>query len=308
VIIAAGLTPAWQQIVRFDRFRAGEVNRALDVHWCASGKVLNVGIALAHLGAPAETIALVGGSTGEQIDRELRSLGIHARWIKAHWSTRVCTTILDIDSARATELVENAGPVTAGELDEFLRVYLERVAGADFAILTGSLPAGAPPGFFRELLLETRCPAILDIRGEELIAALAGRVFLVKPNREELARTMGKDLSTDRMLHAAMQELNDRGAEWVFVSDGARTAWASSQGQFFRFAPPKVEPVNPIGSGDCLAAAVAWALVEGASPNDAMRLGIAAAVENVGQLLPGRLDPHAVRTRAESIAAERITR
>ena len=46
MILAAGLTPAWQQIVEFDGFAVGQVNRARSVHWCASGKVLNVGIAL----------------------------------------------------------------------------------------------------------------------------------------------------------------------------------------------------------------------------------------------------------------------
>lgn len=307
MIVAAGLTPAWQQILRFDCFRTGEVNRALDVQWCASGKVLNVGIALAHLGARAETISLVGGSTGEQIEREFRSLGIPASWIKTHWSTRVCTTILDGKSLRATELVENAGPVTAAELDEFRRVYFERVTNANFAILTGSLPAGAPPGFFRELLIETRCPAILDVRGAELLAALAGPVFMIKPNREELAQTMARDLSSDRLLHAALRELNERGAEWVLVTDGARPAWASSHGQIFRITSATVPVVNPIGSGDCLAAALAWAVEEGARPSDAIRLGFAAAVENVGQLLPARLDPMAVRVRAETIIVEVIS-
>jgi len=41
VILVAGLTPAWQQILRFDDFRPGEVNRASEVQWCCSGKVLN---------------------------------------------------------------------------------------------------------------------------------------------------------------------------------------------------------------------------------------------------------------------------
>jgi tagatose 6-phosphate kinase len=131
VIVAAGLSPAWQQIMRFDRFRAGEVNRARDVHWCASGKVLNVAVALAHLGAACETIALVGGPPREQIAREFAALGIRARWVEAHWSTRVCTTILDLETGRATELVENAGPVTAAELDEFRTAYAQSAAAAE---------------------------------------------------------------------------------------------------------------------------------------------------------------------------------
>jgi 1-phosphofructokinase family hexose kinase len=301
LIIAAGLTPAWQQMMRFETFRAGEVNRALDVHRCASGKVLNVGIALAHLGAPSETISLLGGATGDQIDREFTSLGIRRRWIPAHWSTRVCTTILDAETGRATELVENAGPVTAEELEQFRAAYVDSAAQAGLVVLTGSLPAGTPPEFFDDLLLETPCPAILDIRGDELIAALERRPLLVKPNREELARTLGRDLSSDTQLHAAMRELNDRGATWVVITQGAEPAWARTQGRLFRLLPPKVTVVNPIGSGDCLAAGFVWGILDGQPPLDAIRLGLAAAAENVKQLLPARLDPELVRASAETV-------
>ncbi len=306
MIIAAGLTPAWQQIVRFDGFRPGEVNRAIDVHWCASGKVLNVALALAHLGAPCETLTLLGGPPQAQIEREFASLGIPRHWVPAHWSTRTCTTILDMQTGLATELVENAGPVTEAELQEFAAVYARRVAQAQFAILAGSLPRGAPENFFRELLEHTPCRAILDIRGAELIAALKCRPFLVKPNREELASTVGQELSTDARLHDAMRQLNAEGAKWVVVSDGTRPVWISTQDLLYRITPPEAKVVNPIGSGDCLAAGIAWGLTTGESALEAIGLGVAAAVENVAQLLPARIDSHAVRARAKSLLVEAI--
>ena len=53
MILAAGLSPAWQQIMTLAELRIGEVNRARDVQWCASGKVLNVGLALHRLARAA---------------------------------------------------------------------------------------------------------------------------------------------------------------------------------------------------------------------------------------------------------------
>jgi fructose-1-phosphate kinase PfkB-like protein len=62
-----------------------------------------------------------------------------------------------------------------------------------------------------------------------------------------------------------------------------------------RFQPPRVEHVvNPIGSGDCLAAGIAWATASGHDMLEAIRRGIAAAADNVGQLLPARLDARRV--------------
>jgi 1-phosphofructokinase family hexose kinase len=304
VIVAAGLTPAWQQIMRFERFCPGEVNRAIDVAWCASGKVLNVGMALAQLGARSDTIALVGGATGQQIVREFAERSVPLSWVECQAPTRVCTTILDVSSGRATELVENAGRATGEELDAFRRTYRHRVASAQLAILTGSLPAGAPANFFRELVSDTPCRVILDIRGPELLAALEHEVFLVKPNREELARTVGRSLDGEAELVAAMCELNRNNAQWVVVTDGARPLWISSERGCFRITPPQVTAVNPIGSGDCLAAAAAWKILNGADPLEAVRFGAAAAAANVGQLLPARFNPDAVHALVGSIRVE----
>ena len=95
MIIAAGLTPAWQQILTFDGLRFGQVNRAREAHWTASGKVLNVGLALHHLGGPNLTLALVGGLPGKTIEQQFSSLGANSRWVWSERPTRVCTTLLD---------------------------------------------------------------------------------------------------------------------------------------------------------------------------------------------------------------------
>jgi 1-phosphofructokinase family hexose kinase len=306
VILAAGLTPAWQQIMRFDGFRPGEVNRAIEVHRCASGKVLNVAVALAHLGTPCTALAPLGGPALDEIEREFSDWGICRRWIEVAAPTRVCTTILDSGTRAATELVENAPAMTASEVSRFADAFAELAAGARMAVLSGSLAEGVEPTFFHDLARAAPCPLLLDVRGPELLAALGCRPLVVKPNRDELARTLGRDLTDDEQLRLAMAELNDRGAQWVVVSTGARPVWASSQGRYYRFQPSQVDVVNPIGSGDCLAAGIAWGLVGGLDPLSAIGLGIAAAAENVRQLLPARLDRARVQTRGASIHAENV--
>ena len=116
LILSAGLTPAWQQILVFDQVRWGEVNRAREVAWCGSGKVLNAGMAVHRLGGPSLTLAPLGGSPLVEIDREFADLGVPRRWIETRAATRVCTTILDRATGRITELVENGRPLNEDEL------------------------------------------------------------------------------------------------------------------------------------------------------------------------------------------------
>ena len=302
MILSAGLTPAWQQILVFDEVRCGEVNRARDVAWCGSGKVLNAGIAVHRLGGPGLALAPLGGLPLVEIEREFAALGVPRRWIETRAATRVCTTVLDRATGRITELVENGRPLTAEELAAFHAAYAEEAGRAKVAVLIGSLPAGAPLSIYRNLVVATRCPLVLDFRGEGLLSVLDRRPYVVKPNREELAQTFRRELDDDSRLLAAMRELNRLGAQWVVVTQGPHAVWVSSLERVYRFVPPAVaEVVNPIGCGDCLAAGIAWATRRGDGLPDAVRFGIGAACDNLGKLLPGRLDFDSVTAWAKRV-------
>ncbi len=147
----------------------------------------------------------MGGATGEQIRQDAAGLGIDARWIAGTAPTRVCTTILDADRRSVTELVPEAGAIGASERAAFMAAYADEAATAAVVVLIGSLPAGTPAGFYRDLLARTPGRAVLDARGPELLEALHEKPFLVKPNREELARTLGRERLDDAELIDAMR-------------------------------------------------------------------------------------------------------
>ena len=302
MILAAGLTPAWQAILRFRSLRLGEVNRAEEAHWCASGKVLNAGMALAALGADAHTLACVGGWSGAAIRAEFEARGLSATWTSTLAPTRICTTVLT-EAGTTTELVENAAALTPEEYDAFNAAYAREAANARAVVLTGSLPRGTPATFYRDLLARTRCPVVLDARGPELLAALEQRPRVVKPNREELAMTAGHDLADRAAVLAAMRGLIERGAGAVVVTQGKAAVWVVEGRDAWELTPPAVEPiVNPIGCGDCFSAGIALALSRGEPLLDAVRLGMAAAADNITQLLPARLAPDRVNAVRDRIA------
>ena len=101
--------------------------------------------------------------------------------------------------------------------------------------------------------------------------------------------------------------MNERGAEWVVVTEGARAVWLGSAQAVYRLQPLRLaNVVNPIGCGDCLAAGLAWALSIDREPVDCVRIGIACAAQNAAALLPGRLDPEQALRDAERVEVERI--
>ncbi len=288
MILAAGLTPAWQQILTFDRLTTGRVNRARSTLWCGSGKVLNVGAALHHMGAESLTLSPIGGPTGAQIRDDFARRGIPSRWLPTNAPTRVCTTLLDESTGTTTELVENSSPLTELELNQYVAAFAEEARAAKCVVLSGSLPQQTPGDFYRRLM--EQCAAatttIMDVRGRELIECLPLRPLLVKPNREELSATVGRPLETEAAVIEAMSEVRQQGAEWVIVSSGPDPLLVLGPHGLSRISPPSVRVVNPIGCGDSLTAAIAMKIHSGCDPLDAIRFGVEYAARKAGTLFP----------------------
>ncbi len=72
----------------------------------------------------------------------------------------------------------------------------------------------------------------------------------------------------------------------MILSLGARGAMAiSREGSIFEITPPRVDALCPIGAGDALGAAYAWAIMERKEFVDAARWGVAAGTASAR--LPG---------------------
>lgn len=306
MILTAGLTPAWQHVLDFERLHIGEVNRARSAFWCPSGKVLNAAIALRHLQVQARTLTILGGDTGKFVEQELRKLQVDVEVVHSETPTRICTTLVDRTTGQATELVENAGPVSAETLQQFSDRFHLIANQCSHVLLIGSLPKGVPSDFYRQLVQDCPAKVIMDARGQELLACLPHHPFLVKPNREELSRTVGRDLKSDEDLLSAMRDLNQRGAEWVVVTQGSHAVWLTSLREAYRLIPCAVPVVNPIGCGDCMAGAMVAALEANSSAVEAVRFGMGAAAENAMHLMSARLDRNTVKALAAKVKIEPI--
>lgn len=288
MIVVAGLSPAWQQILQFSHWQRGHVCRADKALWCASGKVVNVATALHTAGADVTLVSIVGGWSGDLVRHDVSQLNIPARWISTRGTTRCCTTVLSRLSGEATELVENVSAIAENEVEAFDRAVLELLPTAEGFVFTGSLPQGYAAERLVNLVQQARCPVLLDVRGDALLACLPLQPWLVKPNREELRETLGLKGASDDV-QVAIEMLRQQGATRVVVSEGARGLWAVDADGPMTFVPARpVTVVNPIGCGDCLAAGLILGAVRGWSFPQCVLWGRDWAAENAGQLLPAR--------------------
>ncbi len=287
MILAVGATPTVQRTLRLARVELGAVNRAREVWVTASGKAVNVARVVTLLGGESRLAQFLGGDTGRFVARALDAAGVphDTVWVQGDAPTRTCTTLLP-DGGPATELVEEAPPVSPHDVAALEAAVRKHLPSARALCLSGSFPPGVPDDFYARLVEVARAagvPALVDAQRAPLRAALAARPFLVKPNREEAAAPLGLSLSGDgeQDARAAVAALTAAGAQWALVSLGrVGSRLGDGRGGLWRIESPRVDAVNPIGSGDALAAGLLFSLRKGASVPDAAVYGTACAAAN----------------------------
>ena len=308
-ILCVELTPALQDTRVFAAIEMNGVNRALSVARSPAGKSTNTARVLNTIGPAPWLTGFTGGATGALYRRGVAALGLRAAWVATAAPTRVCVTLLERDTQRVTELIEEAPLPTRQEWLAFRRTFGRLISRAGLVTLSGSLMPGAPPTVYRDLAAlaaARRVPVIIDSQRAPLLEALAARPALVKLNLRELGNTLGTPVKTLRAIAADARELLARGAENVLVTHGEHGAWLVTTATLWHFPSPRVPVCNSIGSGDAVTAGIASGLSRGQPLLEAVRLGIACGAANVLTPTPGLVNLRDVKRLLPGIMYRRI--
>ncbi|HXD54205.1 MAG TPA: PfkB family carbohydrate kinase [Solirubrobacteraceae bacterium] len=172
------------------------------------------------------------------------------------------------------------------ETDELYGVAFSAALDDGLALLTGTDPPDVlEHDIYRRLARDLRSngvPVIADLTGPPLRHALRGGVDVLKISEEELLAdglTAGPGLE---QMQAALRELHAAGAQTILLSRAERPAlvFDGAAGRFVQLSGPRVEAIEPRGTGDSMFAALAVSLAGGEELEDALRMATAAGCLN----------------------------
>ncbi len=179
----------------------GQVNRADDVREELAGKGINVsrGLTLANIHAPG--VVPIGNADINVLERTGSSFLV-PMWVEG--SLRVSTTIVD---KHGTTTKVNESPRSLSEEDWQKVIDLTeqevRNTGAKWLVIAGALPTYKSTGVYVDLqpifdsMKAMGVKVALDTSGEPLSYwARKGCANVIKPNAEELASAVGRELAT----------------------------------------------------------------------------------------------------------------
>ncbi|AVM62544.1 MULTISPECIES: 1-phosphofructokinase family hexose kinase [unclassified Actinomyces] len=291
----------------------GAVNRLASVTVEPGGKGVNVARVLAASGQPVTTV--LPAATHDPLLAAIAALGLPgltALPVPVAGAARVNTAVTEPDGT-TTKLNEPGAGLSAEEVDAVEHALLEALASAPptatdehhWAVLSGSLPPGAPVDWYVRLvgLLRPLGVRIAVDTSDAPLAALAAALpgsapDLIKPNGEELAQLAGvgaTDLEEGAMagdlepVAAAARVLVDLGIGAVMATLGAAGAVLVTPDGAWHATAPRVPVVSTVGAGDSSVAGYVLADVRGG--DESRRLSTAMAYGSAAASLPGTTLP-----------------
>lgn len=292
----------------FRKLTLGMVNRAMTTLDGPAGKSVNVAKVLKELGEQPMTTGFLGGDRGKYLQAALTKKGIESDFVTVLAETRQSITVIDQSAGTHTELVEESRPVKPADFDKLMAIVRRRLSECRAVVMSGTIVSGGPATLYRDCTRLAEAAGVLsviDAQETALLEALKARPGLVKPNRAELAATIGRQLADEADAMQAMRELCERGAQRVVVTAGKEPVLAFDRKSFCRLTVPRIKAVNTIGSGDAFTAGLVWRLVRGDDLGEACRWGSAAGMANALTPMPGEVNRADVNRLAREVEVTR---
>jgi tagatose 6-phosphate kinase len=307
MILVICLNPALQRTLWFNKFDHGEVNRASRKALSAGGKGVHVARIITALGENATLLTVLGGHAGESIKKYLERDHISYKAVSVNSETRNCTTILDCNSNKQTEVVEEGDRITKSESEAVVRAFQHLLKKSRFLVISGTALPGFAKTIYQKFVRMARqegVQTLIDATGDLLKQSLRGNPFLVKPNWKEMETLVQEKIRNIKTMKESMKEIHREGADSVLVTTESSSAILFHEARFYRIDPPQVKVVNFIGSGDGVAAGISVGMVRGLSLIESIRLGIACGTANCKTPVAGVVRPNDVQSMVSKVRIE----
>ncbi|GBG93696.1 tagatose-6-phosphate kinase [Ligilactobacillus salitolerans] len=310
-ILAITMNPSVDISYPIDHLQLDTVNRVSNVTKTAGGKGLNVARVVYQLQEPVSTSGVLGGTIGTFISQQLADIGLQEQFLHIPQESRNCIAILH-DDGQQTEVLEAGPTLTADQQVEFMDHFDQLLNEVSLVTISGSLPRGFAVDLYADMVeaaAKKDVKVILDSSGASLAAGISKehKPLLIKPNQEEIAQLVGRKLNDLADLqHVLLNEEVFGGLEWVVVSLGKDGALAKVGQELYRVTIPKINVVNPVGSGDSTVAGLAVGINRHESVPDVLKTAMTTGMLNTMEKETGHIDPTLFDEYFAKVSVEKI--
>ena len=255
----------------------------------AGGGGINVARAIGAMGGIARAFVAISGFQGQRYLERLRAEPLIPEVFHTHGETRQSFAVIDRSTGAQYRFVTPGPTWTPQQSDDVLTAIRRCTPQKGWVVLSGSQPPGVPLDFPSRLAAQMRdhsARMVLDTSGgplKALLSAGAVRQQVLRLDGAESEDLAGRKFADMHAVADFAQELIARGvAEVVVLAMGADGSILVENGnRWHSNISREVTPVSKVGAGDSFVGVFTWSLSQGASWEEALRMGVAAAASAV---------------------------
>lgn len=217
------LNPAVDMLTKASNFSLGKLNRTQEAKYVVGGKGINISVLLNNIGKKTKALGFVAGFTGYFIKSELDKLDIEHDFVETLGTTRIN---MKLTTDTETEINGQSSAVNAENITEFF-AKLDVLTTEDVVFLSGNVIAGMELEDFKKIaekVADKGATLVVDSNKDLVLDTLQYKPFVVKPNEFELGEMFGITLNSLEEILVYARKLQERGAQNVLVSRGAKGA------------------------------------------------------------------------------------
>jgi len=305
-IVAVALNPTFDRVLQVPNLQIGAHQRGRLVSIQPAGKAVNAARLLAALGTPCILTGFVGEGDRERFERSFEKSHVRVEMFEANGMTRENITLVDPQHGVETHIRDVGFPLGEEDIERLTRKLSILASKGSYVLFAGSLPPGMDAKTFADMLKVCRekgAYVAVDSSGPGLEAVKKTKgLWLIKPNREELAEIAGRPVNTEEGIRAAAETLRKQ-IDNIVVTLGAEGAYLFSRDGVWR-ARPHVEAeaiVKTVGSGDALLAGFVHYHALKKRPPECLRLGVACGTAACFQIRAGQVNPYDVKACQDGV-------
>ncbi|MBU3130316.1 1-phosphofructokinase [Clostridium tagluense] len=284
MIITVTLNPALDKTIEIDGFKIDTVNRIVSTRVDAGGKGINVSKVIKELKHKSIALGFLGGSSGNQIKNYLDDSNIDNNFLTVKGETRTNLKIFDKVNNTHTDINENGPSLGEKDITNIKQEIMEHCKEDSIVVLSGSVPSGVSTSIYADIIKSIKTKGgkvILDAEGQLLMQGIKAGPYMVKPNIDELEKAFDISINSEDEVIETAKKILEYGVKYVVISLGSKGSIFISDHKVAKVTGIKVEVKSTVGAGDSMVAAMAVAVQEDYSFEQAIKLACATSTANV---------------------------
>ena len=261
MILTVTINPLVEQRFTYRKISFKIQNRNGKLKLAAGGKGINVSRQLNKLNIQNIALTFAGGKYGKLFRDLISKEGIAFSLINTNSETRIGSVIIDSEKSKLSYFFGENQVVTPETTVKIISKMEKMIQNCEIVIFSGSSPCKETDIIFPagiNLAAKYDKISICDTYGDHLADCYSAAPKIVHNNVDEVTKSLRVKLENEVDKINYLNDLYSKGVKQVFLTNGENKTYASNFDFHYSVTVPKINTLDPTGSGDAFVAGIAY--------------------------------------------------